>query len=805
MSEQAILRIFRRRERPFSFFDGITVLYGLEGESEIICTNRSYPIDETGIILLNPFDVFRLDASDGAVLEIRISRAALYLADWDPGTEFHLYVRGADERYNPMRRRLAELFVSCFAEDQDGERSDPRIQNFLQYLIQNFSAASEGDAALQKGEATRRLSRVLQFIEDNWNRKISLSDIAKGEFLSTAYLSRFFKQYVGMSFTDYLRELRFQKAARMLSGGRDSITDIAMNCGFQSPSAFTEGFHSYYGVTPRQYRADREADGGRMERSRRYKDIDDSENDMSSLLRYLPEKPQAELPVHNSELRIRITRHALKASKPRLLLNIGYAKDGLMREIQDDILRAQREIDFKYVRFHGIFDEDMHIYHEEEGTVRYDFTRLVMLTDFLVGNGLKPYIELGFLPPELAVRENRIFDRPSVISACADLKKWSELVDQTIRFLIRRYGIEEVRDWRFTAISMNYAHLKCMTMEEYKNLYQVTCRAVRSVDPSLLFGGPGCLSDLISKEDGLGAFLDFAQEKDCLPDFLTFQSYPSVDVAADPLYFDYVKHQQYAPSVLSRDPDYLAHALDAVQEEMDRRNLPFIELFCEEFSSTLWQRDLSSDTCYKSAWIVKNLCENMSRATFGYWTLSDLLEERAYPGSVFHGGYGLLTYNGIPKAGYYGLMFCSMMKGVQIGRGDGWMMVRDGGEYRLLLYHYCHYSTLYCYRYQRLKDPRQVYDVFEEDEICRIQIHIEGLEAGTYRVERQKISKESGSAFSEWIRLGAPEYVDREEEAYLRAKSVPDLISEKRNADPDLVIEAELHPLEVELIRLHTL
>lgn len=76
----------------------------------------------------------------------------------------------------------------------------------------------------------------------------------------------------------------------------------------------------------------------------------------------------------------------------------------------------------------------------------------------------------------------------------------------------------------------------------------------------------------------------------------------------------------------------------------------------EEWSSTLWQRDLSSDTCYKAAWLTKNVLENYENVDMlGYWLLTDFIDEWLVPGGVFHGGYGLFTANGIPKAGYQAL------------------------------------------------------------------------------------------------------------------------------------------------------
>ena len=77
-------------------------------------------------------------------------------------------------------------------------------------------------------------------------------------------------------------------------------------------------------------------------------------------------------------------------------MNIGYAHDGLIGSVQEQLRRAQKEIGFTYLRFHGIFDDDMHIYQEnEDGSPWFNFAYADLLFDFIQEIGLIPYVELG--------------------------------------------------------------------------------------------------------------------------------------------------------------------------------------------------------------------------------------------------------------------------------------------------------------------------------------------------------------------------------------------------------------------------
>ena len=129
----------------------------------------------------------------------------------------------------------------------------------------------------------------------------------------------------------------------------------------------------------------------------------------------------------------------------RKLLNIGYARYGLLAEVQQQILQAQEEISYEYVRFHGILDDDMFVYHEDEkGQPYLDFSRVDLLLDFLLRSGLKPYIELGYMPWLLAKNPVRIFDRNSYISTFNREERWRFLISGLLTHCMKRYGRDQV-------------------------------------------------------------------------------------------------------------------------------------------------------------------------------------------------------------------------------------------------------------------------------------------------------------------------------------------------------------------------
>ncbi len=804
VNNQIRFQVYQRQELPFGLDQGLQLFFALSGSNYIVCGKDEYELESAGVLVVNPFELFRLhNCVDGTLLCMRVSRNFLQFAGWSDDLYCSCYARDGTQNtagYQQVRCLLAGIFRDFFQNGtEDTAGLNGQVLQLLSLLQSGFAVR---DAARQwQDVSVERLRRLLDRIHASWNSELSLAELAKEEYLSPSYLSRFFQKHLHVSFSQYISELRLRHAAQMLLQSNTSITHIAYECGLHNPSVFIEAFKQQYGCTPGRFRQEQT---GLRNRQGVGLPAQDVREDISVLLAYAQEAQPMDIRSRTQPVEVDLSV-AGKRCTARRMLNVGYARDVLMAPVQKQICRAQHEIGFEFVRFHGLFDEDMRIYHEDEqGQAQFDFTYISLLFDFLMEQKLTPFIEFSFMPPLLAQEQTRIFDRPSVIAGCRDLMRWELLVRATMQFLLGRYGKDALLRWRFTVINQNYVHLGCLTAEEFAQLYAVTWRAVKSVDARLKFGGPGCFAEQVAQPEGLPAFLEMAQEQACLPDFLTVQSYPHLHVS-DPLFMDFTISQRSAPAVLSDDPSFMLHTLEVVEQFAARFGLHDCEFFFAECNSTLWQRDLSSETCYKAVWLAKNLCETMGRAVFGYWLLTDLMEERAMLESVFHGGYGLFTYNGIPKAGYHAMRLVSALGDRQIAAAPGWILTSGASGYQLLVYNYCHYSNLYRYRYQRLEQPQDAYTVFEPGENIRYQFLLSGLPDGIYRIERRIISRQNGSAFDKWLELGAPCYLRTDELRYLDEASRPAYRVEERRADGSLRLEVLVQPLETVFLKLYPL
>ncbi|MGN1194106.1 MAG: beta-xylosidase, partial [Acutalibacteraceae bacterium] len=158
------------------------------------------------------------------------------------------------------------------------------------------------------------------------------------------------------------------------------------------------------------------------------------------------------------------------------------------------------ELGIERVRFHGIFNDDMNVCQRlsdhlpvvtRNRTKLFSFYQVAKIYDKLLEIGVKPFVELGFMPSALASGKKTVFYYKGNVTMPKNMSEWQEFIREFARFLINRYGEEEVTSWYFEV--WNEPDLACFfkgSMKDYYRLYAGTVRALKSVNPNLKVGGP---------------------------------------------------------------------------------------------------------------------------------------------------------------------------------------------------------------------------------------------------------------------------------------------------------------------------
>lgn len=471
-------------------------------------------------------------------------------------------------------------------------------------------------------------------------------------------------------------------------------------------------------------------------------------------------------------------------------ITAGRANEGLRADWQEQLKMVQNEIGFKYIRFHGIFHDDMAIYDEDEnGNPQFYFGYFDKLFDFLQSVNLKPILELGFIPEKLAGNDGTIFWWKGHTCAPADYEKWALLVTETIRHAIERYGMEEIRSWYFEV--WNEPNLNSFwhgTQEEYFRLYEYSARAIKAIDPSLRIGGPSTSGADFREDLGyLKAFIAFCAQNRLPVDFFSAHPYPTYW----PL--DTVGNKRMGYMKATSTIEHLDHIRQIVEDSPYSQ----AEIHLTEWNSSPSPRDLIHDTPFMAPFILYNIAQNFGKVdSLGFWTFTDVFEENGPGTSEFHGGFGLLNHNGIKKPSYYAYSFLSQL-GDEIQETDDKKIIsRTGEDYTVILWNFCYYKDSFAMGDRSALSETERDAVFEEkEETIAIRLPL----CGEYTVETYKLNRET-SAFHNWVKLGAPKYPTREQTEYLKAVSRPQ--QETATVCGEYTEEWKLQPFETVMLKL---
>lgn len=283
---------------------------------------------------------------------------------------------------------------------------------------------------------------------------------------------------------------------------------------------------------------------------------------------------------------------------------------------------AHDELGVSTVRAHAILCDDLGVYREIDGEPVHDFSGIDATYDALLALGLRPVVELSYMPRDLAADPSvTVFDYAAIVSPPKDWDRWASLITALTQHLVDRYGLEEVRSqWSFEV--WNEPNLEVFwsgTREEFWRLYDVTVRAVRAVDDELVVGGPstaaaGWVDGLLEHVAGSGAPVDF------------------------------VSTHTYGNAPLD---------LRATLARHDRQDA---QIWWTEWGVSPTHFGNANDGVFSAAFLARGMRSAAGRIhALSYWVVSDQFEELGRPPRLLHGGFGLRTVGELRKPRWWAL------------------------------------------------------------------------------------------------------------------------------------------------------
>ena len=473
----------------------------------------------------------------------------------------------------------------------------------------------------------------------------------------------------------------------------------------------------------------------------------------------------------------------------------GHALLALRTDYTEQLRFIHDTLGIERVRFHGIFNDDMRTRTNlsqmfpapgAENFTEENFRACGLAYDNVLKAGMKPFVELSFMPKQLSRSgaEGAFFYRPCV-DLPGDYEEWAAYIRRFVRFLIHRYGAEELRSWYFEV--WNEPDLKVVFFsgdrEDYFRLYEATARAVKAVDPALRVGGPAT-----SGSKWVASFLRFCRENDVPVDFISTHQY-----AGDPLGGvedrgeDLDEEREGAGEswperirkmggrlAATEEKSFLAgyRAINPDQTEISdipndnfrrnaavvRRQAGALPLYYTEWNCNAGFASCTNDTRKVAAYDVKaalDVADDLDGSSI--WCFSDIFEELHPFVQEFHGGFGLLTQSGIPKPVYHGMKLLADAPGTRIDLGPD----ATGGEIGIAAFEGDGETHVLLFR-QKMKQL----DLPKEEAVVRVELPDRPM-----RVTVRRIDEEHGNPLKLWEEMGRPDYLNRAETESLKERS----------------------------------
>ena len=384
-------------------------------------------------------------------------------------------------------------------------------------------------------------------------------------------------------------------------------------------------------------------------------------------------------------------------------------------EFEEALRLAHDELGVQAVRAHAILGDELGTYREVDGRPVYNFAGIDRIYDRVLGLGLRPIVELSYMPRDLASDPDKtVFDYGAIVSPPRDWDRWESLVAELTAHLVERFGREEVRRWAFEV--WNEANLDVFwsgTRTEYLRLYDVSVRAVKSVDSAIVVGGPASAA---------GKWVD---------DLLAH-------CAANGSPIDFVSTHTYGNAPLDLRPIAARHGF------------PGLPQWWTEWGAHATHFNPVHDSPWSAAYLVRGMASAMGRIeALAYWTISDHFEELGRPPRLLHGGFGLLAVGNLRKPRWWGLWMLEQLLDERLrvtveGDGGGDMVQAigsrsDDGRVTLLAWN----GTV---------------DVTKATGDALLDRHAEvcltGLERDRYRLRHRRLDERHSNLVRTWAQIG---------------------------------------------------
>jgi len=777
------------------FHHNIEIEYVLEGSAELKIEEESFILKEGDFVLINANKRHGITTKTDNTLVASFSIDYTMLVEYMNHEQILFWcntVTDKNESYEILRKNLDQILNQYFEQSEEGALYLNSLYFEMLYILTSYFMIKADDCRVHNigGNDDVRVYEIQTYVQSNYQNQISLNDLANKLYLSTAYLSKYIKKRFGLSFMEYLNNIRLFHAVDDLIYTDKKIIRVALDNGFPSTASFNRAFREYFSVTPSEYR----------QQIKNEENVPDEKEENAEQLQEKVQQFLSKKVIEDKQvvvdsatiLEFEVNKTTTLKRNWNEVMNFGDAYSILRSDVQQHILMAKKEMDFQYIRISNLFTESC--YNKNGRDSKYlNLNKLDRVLDFLIDHDIHPFIELGFKPLEINNGVDNTLMKQEHEIVFDSLEAYEKAFEEFAVHIVNRYGVKEVEKWRFELWQDPRMKIDESSGWYYRN-FEVGYEVLKKVSKEIKVGGPGLV--LGSENHRYKNIFGIWKRRGIIPDFLSVYSYGHITIKEGEMYF----------AKKSIDSQFILNQVKILRDTLKEMNFPVEEIYITEWNSTFSNRNPLNDSCAHAAYIMKNCIEMVGEVdSMAYWQGSDLYTEYYDSDGILTGDCGTISRDGIKKPSFFAFHFLSFLKDSLIAKNENAIVTTDNRD------NYCiaaHNNKRLNYKYAMKEEHMISYleqnSLFEDLKPIFMEYNLKNVKNGDYVCKVYYVNEKNGSVQNIWEQMEYSKNLSYGEIDYLKRCAMPRVeIKHIHVEDGILRLEMRMEPHEIRVLDIN--
>lgn len=735
-------------------YSGITILYLLKGEINIITTDLCIKLAPQQVYLINKNTPYTLMSNEDNVL-ITLEIANSYIIRYYPThltTHYFLPVNKTlvnefESNYlNDVMLLIAKITVTYIQKNIQYLLDINRLLSELLLIITSFCCVESTNVRQQFHSYSPKIEKAVQYIKNNYNQKLSLQKIAKNEYISFSHLSRLFKKEVGIGFSQYVNQLKFEAALSDLINTSKKVYQIAEQHGFVSIKQFILQFKKRYGATPAQFRKNHQQ--GLVTNHKEPTKQLETKVDLSEVIYLLSEI------IHNTsnlnsptdkynhietqEITISDNTKLHKLPDFCYTLFVGQINELLKNEIQQQLLITQKEITVHYVEVCDLSTGNSILpeFTTDEYFSTYNaYANTDTAINFLYKNNLSLCIRLN---------HQSIYNDPD-----SYIQKLTTFLKHNLNYFNHDY----IRQWRFIYCVENISQLEDSLFESIFNRIFDTIKS-------------------LIKDVAIGLFYPFNHStnyrdeplfKKNIAQKLDFIGY-SASFDENSLLLENEEH-------ISHYADFIYHKTSLIKKTLQQQNLNK-PLFLMQWNTLTGNTRKTNGRFFRGALLLKTLFELAKDIKNITLILNTDTQQEVRANHIDTSSIALFLVHETRRPIFFILKFIQKLRGKIVSWGKNYLVTQHEQNYQIIITNLSIFNPY-------LSIQEHLTNNFK----CNRLLKIKGIPSGCYQVKRYLFDQEHGALYKQYEKFQTKYGKNEEVFEYLAQVTKPDFSIKDEDID----------------------